>query len=169
MKEVRSYNLVVMCDPNASSECKSQVVSRDIVKGWLSNPRKYLSGSDESIQPGQATSDATWLLIFDNADDPMILADYWPQGSGSILVTSRDPLAKSMFTRRPSGLDLGPLTQQDSLSLFNHLTTGFDEPEDDTARGISDALGGVPLAITLRYHPSTGPHFVRVLRVVHGS
>jgi hypothetical protein len=78
----------------------------------------------------------------------MILADYWPQGSGSILITSRDPLAKSIFTTRTSGLDLGPLTQQDSLSLFNHLTAASGEPEDDAARQISDALGGVPLAIS---------------------
>lgn len=59
-----------------SSKCKSQVVSREIVNGWLSNPRKYLSGLDEFVQPDQATSDATWLLMFDNADDPMVLADY---------------------------------------------------------------------------------------------
>ncbi|KAJ5948681.1 hypothetical protein N7454_001988 [Penicillium verhagenii] len=128
--------------------CKSQVVTREIVKGWLSNPRKYLSGSDEFEQPENSSSDATWLLIFDNADDPMILADYWPQGSGSILVTSRDPLAKSMFTRRPSGLDLGPMTQQDSVSLFNHLTSGSNESEDDISQKVSDKLGGVPLAIS---------------------
>lgn len=78
----------------------------------------------------------------------MILADYWPQGSGSILITSWDPLSKSMFTRRPSGIDLGPLTQQDSMSLFNHLTTAVNEPGDVTARKISEALGGVPLAIS---------------------
>ncbi|KAJ5383488.1 hypothetical protein N7517_001399 [Penicillium concentricum] len=131
-----------------SSECKSQVVSREIVKGWLSNPRKDLSGSDGFIQPCEVRSEANWLLIFDNADDPIILADYWPQGSGSILITSRDPLTKSMFTRRPSGLDLGPLSPEDSLSLFNHLTTVFNELEVDTARQISDALGGVPLAIS---------------------
>ncbi|OQD75303.1 hypothetical protein PENDEC_c007G00972 [Penicillium decumbens] len=130
------------------AECKSQVVTREIVKGWLSNPRRYLSGSDEFAQPGNSSSEATWLLVFDNADDPMILADYWPQGSGSILVTSRDPLAKSMFTRRSSGLDLGPLTQQDSISLFNHLTTSSNEPEDGTIKQISDILGGVPLAIS---------------------
>ncbi|GKZ81000.1 hypothetical protein AnigIFM56816_005510 [Aspergillus niger] len=130
------------------SEDKSQVISREIVKGWLSNPRKHLSGSDEFVQTGQARSEASWLLIFDNADDPMILADYWPQGSGSILVTSRDPLAKGIFTRRPSGLDLGPLSPQDSLSLFSQLTTTYGGPEDDTARRISEALGGIPLAIS---------------------
>ncbi|KAL6699691.1 tetratricopeptide repeat domain-containing protein [Trichoderma pleuroticola] len=132
----------------SSVECKSQVVSREIVKGWLSNPRKNLSGLDEFAQPGQAKSEANWLLIFDNADDPMILADYWPQGSGSILITSRDPLAKSMFTRRPLGIDLGPLSEQDSISLFNHLTTASSDSEGDTARKIADALGGVPLAIS---------------------
>ncbi|GAB0138585.1 hypothetical protein EsDP_00006814 [Epichloe bromicola] len=130
------------------SECKSQVVSREIVKGWLSNSRKYLSGTDDLVQPGQASSEATWLLIFDNADDPMILADYWHQGTGSILITSRDPLAKSVFTRRSSGLDLGPLSQQDSMSLFNQLTTSLNEPEDNAARQISYALGGFPLAIS---------------------
>lgn len=130
------------------AECKSQVVSREIVKGWLSNPRKNLSGPDEFAQSGQTRAEATWLLIFDNADDPMILADYWPQGTGSILITSRDPLAKSMFTRRPQGLDLGPLSQHDSLSLFNHLITTSNESEGDTARKIADALGGVPLAIS---------------------
>ncbi|PLB49703.1 tetratricopeptide repeat domain-containing protein [Aspergillus steynii IBT 23096] len=131
-----------------ATECKSQVVSREIVKGWLSSPRKSLSESDEFVQADQANSEASWLLIFDNADDPMLLADYWPQGSGSILVTSRDPLAKSMFTRRPSGMDLSPLSQQDSLTLFNHLTTAFNQGEDDTAQQISGILGGIPLAIS---------------------
>ncbi|KAK3906405.1 hypothetical protein C8A05DRAFT_40822 [Staphylotrichum tortipilum] len=128
--------------------CKIQVVSREVVKGWLSNPRMQLSGLHELVLPGEAASEATWLLIFDNADDPMILADYWPQGSGSILLTRRDPLAKSMFTRRPSGLDLGARTQQDSLYMLQHLTTNLDKPEDDTARKIANALGGIPLAIS---------------------
>ncbi|KAH8882047.1 tetratricopeptide repeat domain-containing protein [Thozetella sp. PMI_491] len=130
------------------SECKSLVVTREIVKGWLSNPRRHLSGPDELVQPGQGGSEASWLLIFDNADDPLILADYWPQGSGSILITSRDPLAKTVFTSRPSGLDLGPLTQLDSISLLKQLTSISSDSEDRTARQISDALSGVPLAIS---------------------
>ncbi|PNP46214.1 hypothetical protein TGAMA5MH_02249 [Trichoderma gamsii] len=78
----------------------------------------------------------------------MILADYWPQGSGSILITSRNPLAKGMFTRRPLGLNLAPLSKQDSLTLFSHLTSVSNEPDRDTARKITDVLGGVPLAIS---------------------
>lgn len=133
-----------------ASECRSLVVSREIVKGWLSNPQSQLLASDEIGQPSQAVGEATWLLIFDNADDPIILTDYWPQGSGSILITSRDPLATTMFTSRSSGLDLGPLSQQDGLSLFTHLTANSNSnpQEDDTARHISNALGGVPLAIS---------------------
>ncbi|PON30775.1 tetratricopeptide repeat domain-containing protein [Trichoderma gamsii] len=131
-----------------SSECKSQAVNREFVKGWLSNSRKDLSAPDELMQPGQTGPETTWLLIFDNADDPVILADYWPQGSGSILITSRDPLAKSMFTRRPLGLNLAPLSKQDSLTLFSHLTSVSNEPDCDTARKVTDVLGGVPLAIS---------------------
>lgn len=131
-----------------SSECKSQVVSREVVKGWLSNPRKDISAPDELVQPVHTGPEATWLLIFDNADDPMSLADYWPQGRGSILITSRGPLAKSMFTRRPRGLNLAPLSEQDSLTLFNHLTNVSNEPGHETAQKITDVLGRVPLAIS---------------------
>lgn len=35
------------------SEDKSQVISREIVKGWLSNPRKHLSGSDDLSRPAK--------------------------------------------------------------------------------------------------------------------
>ena len=100
-----------------SSECKSQVVSKEIVQKWLSNPRKHLGlPTMFNLAP---RSEANWLLIFDSTDDLMILADYWHQGSRSILVTSRDPLAKSMFMRRPSGWDSVPPSRQGSLSLFN--------------------------------------------------
>nr|POE88370.1 hypothetical protein CFP56_11599 [Quercus suber] len=131
-----------------SSESKSQVVSREIVKGWLSHPYKDQMVAHGHEQFGSIRSEATWLLVFDNADDPMVLADYWPQGKGSILITSRDPQAKHMFSTRSSGMDLGPLPPHDSLSLFYHLTHVVEQPEDEVARRISNALGGIPLAIS---------------------
>lgn len=129
------------------SEYNNQDISREIVKGWLSNPWKQLDISDSSLRLGQKRSNATWLLIFDNADDPMILPDYWPQGSRSILITSRDLLA-NVFTRKQSGIDLKPLSTLESLGLLRHLTTQINETELETARLISDALGGIPLAIS---------------------
>ncbi|PWY91909.1 tetratricopeptide repeat domain-containing protein [Aspergillus sclerotioniger CBS 115572] len=117
-----------------SSECKSQFASRETVRGWLSKPRKQTLESNELGQVSQDDSEANWLLIFDNADDITILEDYWPQGNGSILITSRNPSAKSLLTQRPSGLDLGPLSRKDSIILFNHLVTVSDELEGTTTR-----------------------------------
>ncbi|KUL86749.1 hypothetical protein ZTR_04830 [Talaromyces verruculosus] len=77
-----------------------------------------------------------------------MLADYRPQGSRSIPITSRDPLAKNILTIKPSGLDIGPLSQQDSLSLINHLTGMANEPDEDIARQVFDALRDIPLAIS---------------------
>ncbi|KAJ5518624.1 hypothetical protein N7453_001046 [Penicillium expansum] len=78
----------------------------------------------------------------------MLSTDYWPQSSAWILVVSRDPSSKSMLTRRPSGLDIGLLSQKHSLFLFSHLTTISNAPGVDTARQISDALTGIPLVIS---------------------
>jgi hypothetical protein len=126
---------------------KCQVISNEIVKRWLANPHDD-SWISKNLDPFVPAQQATWLLVFDNANDPTMLADYWPQGSGSILITSRDLLAKNIFTNKPSGLDIGPLSHQDSLSLINHLTGMANEPEDDTVQKISNALGGILLAIS---------------------
>ena len=66
--------------------------------------------------------EADWLIIFDNANDPYLLTDYWPKGSGSVLVTSRDPIAKSLFCTQCSGLDLTPLSDGDGAYLLETLT-----------------------------------------------
>lgn len=135
------------------TESKSHVVSRELVKGWLSNPWKDASSKALGPSGTQPASDASWLIVFDNADDPMLLTDYWPQGNGSVLITSRDPLAKTIFSMRVSGEDLNPLGASDGASLLLRLTadSDSDEPEDGgtyLARSIVDALGGVPLAIS---------------------
>jgi hypothetical protein len=130
-----------------SSENNSHVVSRELVKGWLSNPWRDDSGDDN-----RATgSEINWLVIFDNADDPMILTDYWPQGSGAVLVTSRDPLAKSLFSARASGIDLEPLEDDAGAVLLLQLTgISIDDEDDveDLAKRNAQLLGGIPLAIS---------------------
>lgn len=135
-----------------AADSKSHVVSRELVKGWLSKPRKSFATDDDS-QSTSALNEASWLLIFDNADDPYILADYWPQGNGSVLITSRDPLAKSIFSMQTSGIDLEPLSDQDGASLLLSLTDNTEQSSAETgaqnlALRITQALGGIPLAIS---------------------
>jgi hypothetical protein len=124
----------------------SQVVSRELVKGWLSDPGTT-AAEDKSNQAGVA-SQVTWLIVFNNADDIMALNDYWPmQGNGSILITSRDPLMKTHFTVRVSGIDLEALDSNDGAALLKRHTKIEDDETDQMAREISDCLGGLPLAI----------------------
>lgn len=84
------------------SDRDDPALTRDLVKGWLANPVKLLSS-----EPTDETSHVRWLLVFDNADDPDILHDYWPSdGIGSVIITSRNPLAKSGIFASSTGIDL---------------------------------------------------------------
>ena len=130
------------------SEAKNHVVGREILKGWLSSPKKGATNTDDALSSSSTSSaEAEWLIIFDNADDPYLLTDYWPQGRGSVLMTSRDPIAKSLFSTRSSGLDLNPLSDEDGANLLNSLTKMDNEEPHAVARQISHILGGLPLAI----------------------
>ena len=62
-------------------------------------------------------------------------------------MTSRDPIAKSLFCTQSSGLDLNPLRDEDGAKLLKSLIEMNNEELDDVARQISHILGGLPLAI----------------------
>lgn len=146
-----------------AAESTSQVVSKGLVKEWLSHPymRLPLEGHSEVSSQAQAT----WLIIFDNADEPSIVADYWPvMGNGSVLITSRDPLAKTYYSTKVSGVDLEPFSDADGASLLQTLT--LDEDLAGVAQIISRRLGGLPLAITqfagiIRRQELSLPEFMR--------
>ncbi|KAL8798261.1 MAG: hypothetical protein Q9182_006822, partial [Xanthomendoza sp. 2 TL-2023] len=129
------------------TDSKNFTVCREVLKGWLSDPWKPAAGQGEAVKSASPVSaQATWLLIFDNADDPYILTDFWPQGSGSVLITSRDPLAKVAFSIAPSGIDLHPLQEQEGATLLKKMTRGT-EKADAVARIISNSVDGLPLAL----------------------
>ena len=61
------------------SEDKNHVVGREILKGWLSSPKKGAINTDDASKSSSTSfAEAEWLIIFDNADDPYLLTDFWP-------------------------------------------------------------------------------------------
>ncbi len=107
------------------------IICKNLVLGWLS------------------TTSASWLLIFDNADDPSELLDYWPMSTnGAIIVTSRDPNASSIFFDS-FAIELQPLSQKDGAALLCQLT-GKDPTPDEAqeCEALVEHLGGLPLAIS---------------------
>lgn len=90
-----------------------------------------------------------WLLVFDNADSVESLSDYWPSGAaGSILVTSRDPFAKSYHSFNMPGLNLEPFPEEQATAFARKVTACDDTAEENEAcHSMAIQLGCLPLAI----------------------
>ncbi|MCM1968834.1 MULTISPECIES: FxSxx-COOH system tetratricopeptide repeat protein [Streptomyces] len=85
---------------------------------------------------------ARWLLIFDNADNPERVRDYFPTGgSGTILVTSRN---RRWSVVGPS-LEVDVFTREESKELLRR--SGPDDLDDAEADRLAEALGDLPLAL----------------------
>ena len=122
-----------------SVDARDQVVTRELLKGWLANPRKDHDPSDESI-----AIYAKWLLIFDSVDNLEVLRDLWPlDGPGCVLFTSRDSMAKTPGVLAEKGLDLPPLNPSEASKLLQKITR---RPSDGHI--VAKRLGCYPLAIT---------------------
>ncbi|KAL9078237.1 MAG: hypothetical protein Q9157_002855 [Trypethelium eluteriae] len=125
------------------SEPRNPVVSRELAKGWLENPRRVINQQGDIL--GQA--EAHWLLIFDNADRPDALQDYWPVSSnGSVLVTSRDPLSKTTPSIASESIDMRPFDVPEAAAFLRSIT--HCEREENLSIEIAEKLGGLPLAIS---------------------
>ncbi|KIM96972.1 hypothetical protein OIDMADRAFT_131554 [Oidiodendron maius Zn] len=119
-------------------------VSRERVKSWLARPLKSLDG------PDTADNEATWLIVFDNVDHPPVLTEYWPvTGHGSVLITSRDPEAKTNFYTKNHGMDLAKLDIESSIKFIRALTKSIPDSTDGDKSLIlvAELLDGLPLAI----------------------
>ncbi|KAF2673381.1 hypothetical protein BT63DRAFT_421538 [Microthyrium microscopicum] len=130
-------------------EATDQVVSKDLVLEWLSSPVRQIQ--EGSKNPDDPTLPApTWLIVFDNADDLSVLRDFWPvSGNGSILVTSRDPLAKTRsHVSVAGGIDLDPFGSNEAGTLLRQLTGYHENSDVEPSEAIAAKLSGLPLAIT---------------------
>jgi hypothetical protein len=131
-------------DPDEAQDLES---SKEIAKAWLNKPKR------NGGQAHEAKENYSWLLIFDNADNLDIIADYVPyNGNGSVLITSRDPFAKTHFFSNGSGIDLEPLSTDEAATLLRKLIQGPEEAlgpdEQDASIKVANQLDGLPLAMT---------------------
>lgn len=93
----------------------------------------------EALRTGRPYSN--WLLIFDNAECPDQVRQYFPSdGPGRILVTSRNPSWQWVA----SSLEVDVFSREESRELLRRS----DPPlEDDEANALAAALGDLPLAL----------------------
>jgi hypothetical protein len=99
-----------------------------------------------------------WLLMFDNAPDPALVAPFVPPaGRGRVLITSRDP-----FWASGQAFEV-PVLDPDVAAGF--LINRAGDPDGQTARELAVELGGLPLALeqAAAYMQATGDALVRYL------
>ncbi|KAI1204158.1 uncharacterized protein F4807DRAFT_472482 [Annulohypoxylon truncatum] len=133
--------------------------AREKLKAWLRNPVRYLgsqnpgseSATDGAVPIGEGeNTKVSWLLIFDNADTPLVLKDFWPtMGLGSVLVTSRDATTATHHFPTCNSLVLKPLGAQQAIALLKVISrSNSDTTENNNAAlAITRRLDGLPLAI----------------------
>lgn len=89
-----------------------------------------------------------WLLIFDNADHPLLLKPYLPlQPRGHILLTTRAHVLDSIGVAR--SLDVTEMPQSEAVAfLFSRTGRNVENADERTAAAaLATELGGLPLAL----------------------
>jgi tetratricopeptide (TPR) repeat protein len=82
-----------------------------------------------------------WLLVFDNADRPEDVREFWPRlGEGHILVTSRNP----QWSEVARSVEVDVFQRAESRELLQRRNK--DLPDEDADR-LAAVLGDLPLAV----------------------
>ncbi len=108
----------------------------------------------------QSDSEATWLLVFDNAADPAELQRYLPAGrpGGHVIITSRQLTWPTYVV--PESVEIPPFTENEAVAFLRRRVPGLATDADgmplageEDARRVSEAtrlaaeLGHLPLAV----------------------
>ncbi|WP_308128297.1 FxSxx-COOH system tetratricopeptide repeat protein, partial [Frankia sp. CiP3] len=108
-------------------------------------PRLNLPVSGVTIDDADAVRDAlrrdrSWLLIFDNAEDPMAVRRWLPGGAGHVLITSRTPTWAALAT----SVYVDVLSPEEAVQF---LHSRISELDHRLAYEIATELGRLPLAL----------------------
>lgn len=89
-----------------------------------------------------------WLLIMDSAEDVDIVRDFWPHGSGCVLITSKQPNIDEPFAA--TRLEVEPLPRHEAARML--LKISRKEGEDNAERHaeeIASFWDGIPACMEL--------------------
>ncbi|MGW6902811.1 FxSxx-COOH system tetratricopeptide repeat protein [Streptomyces sp. NPDC054940] len=112
--------------------------------GLVSSAEANIAGPAvrEALREGRPYS--RWLLIFDNADSPERVREYFPTGgSGTILVTSRN----RRWSVVGHSLEVDVFTREESKQLLRRSGPSGTDLDDAEADRLAEALGDLPLAL----------------------
>lgn len=98
------------------------------------------AGAEVSPLLGALQEGDRWLLVFDNAEDPHVLAPYLPGGAGHVLITSRCPDWQELAAPLPVDV----FDRSESINLLRHRLPQLSKEEAGQA---ADALDHLPLAL----------------------
>lgn len=83
----------------------------------------------------------SWLIIFDNAEDPEYIRDFIPRGPGHVLITSRN----SRWSDHEPTIQVDVFERQESVDFLGKRLKGMvTETQADL---LADKLGDLPLAL----------------------
>jgi hypothetical protein len=111
------------------------------------------SGNDDyqsvqKVRDWLNSSDRTFLLIFDNLEDALLLGQIWPASNkGSIIITSRSPAVT--IRRTTKTIHLKSFEPGEAPNILCEMTGIQPTNEEDTkaAQEICQLIGGLPLAM----------------------
>ena len=81
-----------------------------------------------------------WLLVFDNAEDPVGVARWLPGGSGHVLITSRE----RSWAEIAAPVEVDVLARAESVAIVQGRVAGLGADEADQ---LASQLGDLPLAV----------------------
>jgi tetratricopeptide (TPR) repeat protein len=123
---------------------------RDLINPSLADLAAHLGvrPADSTAETAEAVREALrrgrpydrWLLIFDNADEPGEVEDFFPGGPGHVIVTSRNPAWSKLA--EPVAVDV--FSRRESLDYLQRRVQSLSV---DDATLVARELGDLPLAI----------------------
>ncbi|WP_433206709.1 FxSxx-COOH system tetratricopeptide repeat protein [Dactylosporangium sp. CS-047395] len=88
----------------------------------------------------QGNPSPRWLLIFDNVGEPATIREFLPQGSGHVLLTSRN----QEWAQDAEVVEIDTFTRAESITFLTRRVSGLAA---DEAEAVAGRLGDLPLAV----------------------